>query len=109
MWVDVSSTNVLYLFLPIIEWCELYNQVLLLSWLHMKSYLGRGWTFCHHIGQEYYVESNSTFVMLVTACHKWNHHPSWRGQQVPVTPPGCSRNHTDQNWTCQWSDQDLHL
>ncbi len=92
MWVDVSSTNVLYLFLPIIEWCELYNQVLLLSWLHMKSYLGRGW-----------------IVMLVTACHKWNHHPSWRGQQVPVTPPGCSRNHTDQNWTCQWSDQDLHL
>jgi hypothetical protein len=51
MQLDMSTTNVAYQFLPIVEWCN--------------------------IGQEYYkIESNSTFVMLVTACQIWNHHPS---------------------------------
>ncbi len=45
-----------YQFLPIIVCCKLYNQALLLSWLHMQADLGRWWTFLHHIGQEHLVE-----------------------------------------------------
>jgi hypothetical protein len=39
--LGLASTDVMYQFLSIIKWCKLYNQALLLSWLHMQSDLGR--------------------------------------------------------------------